>query len=255
MSQIDNSIVPSPMEMLSKAVTAGASIEIIEKFMGLAARAAFDQAIADARAEMPRILKTNKVDFTTGKGRTRYSYEDLASIAKEIDPILSKHGLTYRFRTHCPPGSLVMTITCILSHRNGHREENSLSCTMEDGRPQTMGTAQTYLQRYTLKASVGLSATTDTDAVETRRDMPTIGPRGREMTADIEEGSEPDSVPNYETISEEQVMALREMLESCGGDEGKFCKRMGTIALAHIPADRYEEAEGLIKAKMERAQA
>lgn len=177
-----NSGVPAPMtpmEMLDRAVLNGASIETLEKLMALQerweknnARRAFDAAMASARAELPIIIKNREVDFTTSKGRTNYVYEDLASIAKAVDPILAKHGLAYRFRTTQEGGAV--TVVCILSHRDGYSEENSLSAARDDSGNknsiQGVGSTVTYLQRYTLKAGLGLSATKDDDAAATKEE-------------------------------------------------------------------------------------
>lgn len=173
------SVAMTPMEMLDRAVSNGASIETLEKLMALQerwernnARRAFDAAMALARAELPIIIKNREVDFTTAKGRTNYVYEDLASIAKAVDPILAKHGLAYRFRTTQDGGTV--TVVCILSHRDGYSEENSLSAARDDSGNknsiQGVGSTVTYLQRYTLKAGLGLSATKDDDAAATKEE-------------------------------------------------------------------------------------
>ena len=121
-----------PLEMLNHAITSGQGIDVIEKLMVLyerheanQGRKAFDQAIANAKAEIQPIIKNRTVDFTSQKGRTNYDYEDLAEIARTVDPVLSKHGLSYRFRSQ--QNGAEITITCIVSHRDGYAEENSLS--------------------------------------------------------------------------------------------------------------------------------
>src|SRR5882672_4806186 len=91
----------TPMDMLSRAVSSGASMDMVEKLMGLQerweknqARKAFDEAMADAKAEIPPIIKNRQVGFeskTPGKSRTDYRHEDLAEIARTVDPILGKH--------------------------------------------------------------------------------------------------------------------------------------------------------------------
>lgn len=163
----------TPMEMLDRAVSNGASIETLEKLMGLQerwetnnARKAFDAAMSAAKADIPIIVKNRAVDFTTAKGRTNYVYEDMAAIAAAVDPILAKNGLSYRFRTSQDAGGV--TVTCVISHRDGHSEENSLSAARDDSGNknsiQGIGSTVTYLQRYTLKAALGLSVSKDNDA-------------------------------------------------------------------------------------------
>ena len=163
----------NPMAMLARAVAQGWEPERLKQLMDLQerwekneARKAFDEAMAAAKAEVPVILKTREVDFTSQKGRTHYFYEDLATIARAVDPILARHGLSYRFRTSSPPNEPV-TVTCIVAHRAGHSEENTLPAGRDDSGNknsiQAIGSTLTYLQRMTLKAALGLAASTDDD--------------------------------------------------------------------------------------------
>ena len=114
----------TPLAMLNRAMETGASMEVLEKFMSLHerweagnARKAFDTAISEAKAEIPPIVKN-------AKGHNDKRYANFAAIAGVVDPILSKHGLSYRFRT---AQTDKISVTCILSHRDGHSEESSLS--------------------------------------------------------------------------------------------------------------------------------
>ena len=136
-----------------------------ERMDAQTARIAFANALAEARSEIPPIIKDATVDFTSNKGRTHYRHETLAGIAKQIDPILSKHGLSYRFRTEQGQGGV--RVTCIVQHAQGHSEETTLSGAPDQSGNkngfQAVGSAVTYLQRYTLKAALGLSAEVDDD--------------------------------------------------------------------------------------------
>jgi hypothetical protein len=66
-----------------------------ERWDNTQARKAFDMAIAAAKAEIPVVVKN-----ATGHNSKRYA--DFAAIARAVDPVISKHGLSYRFRT-CRP--------------------------------------------------------------------------------------------------------------------------------------------------------
>lgn len=163
----------TPMRLLEIATHQNADIDKLKQLMDLherwernEARKAFDAAIAAAKAEIPVIRKNREVDFTSQKGRTHYRYEDLAEIARTVDPILARHGLSYRFKTSSQPNEPV-TVTCRVSHRDGHAEENSLSAGRDDSGNknsiQAVGSTLTYLQRMTLKAALGLAASSDDD--------------------------------------------------------------------------------------------
>jgi hypothetical protein len=160
----------TPMTMLDRAVASGASIETLTKLMELQerwdknqARKAFDEALADAKSEIGPIFKNKTVSH--GQGKAQFRHEDIAEIARTVGEPLAKHGLSYRWRTSTE-GNLV-SVTCIISHRLGHSEENTLISSPDVGQArnaiQAVGSAITYLQRYTLKAALGLAASDDDD--------------------------------------------------------------------------------------------
>jgi hypothetical protein len=219
----------TPLALLQQAVAGGASIDILERLMGLqerfernAARRAYDAAIAAAKADLPTILKSKKVGFDSrkpGAARTTYRHEDMAAIASAIDEPLGRHGLSYRFRTHNPPGEPI-TVTCIISHREGHSEENSLSGPPDDSgaknKHQAIGSAVTYLSRYTLKAALGLAAADDDDA--------------QAASADIA------------PIDAEQLDKLQTLIVQVGQDIGKFCSYFGIDKVSDLRARDYADA-------------
>lgn len=214
----------TPMDMLASAVSRG-DTELAGKLMDLAerwdrnqARKSFDAAIAAAKAEIPTIRKNREVDFTSQKGRTNYRHEDLAEIAKTVDPILARHGLSYRFRTTSAPNEPV-TVTCIVSHRDGHCEENTLSAGRDDSGNknsiQGVGSTITYLQRYTLKAALGLAASNDDDAKAS-------GDGG--------------------AISDEQYSKLQQRISEVGANVARFCNRFGIESPADLPSSKFSDA-------------
>lgn len=218
----------TPMQLLSIAVQQGADIDKMEKLMALQerweannARKAFDAALTAAKAEIKPIVKKREVDFTSSKGRTNYMYEDLALIAEEIDPILSKHGLSYRYRSG-QEGNKV-SVTCIIAHRDGHSEPTTLSAANDDSGNknsiQAIGSAVTYLQRYTLKLALGLAATKDTD------------------------GNTPE-----EPISDKQLGELRDLLAALDKKEAQYVKYLKLESLDKLPAKNFESAKAQLVA-------
>jgi|WetSurMetagenome_2_1015567.scaffolds.fasta_scaffold00693_16 hypothetical protein len=166
--------LPTPMELLTNALSTGAGVDVIERLMALhtqwearEARKAFAAAISAAKAEIPPILKTSKVDYKPkDSGPVSYSHEDLGEMCQIIDPILGKHGLSYRYKSS-QNGSII-SMACIVEHCNGHNEETSLAAPADtSGKKnaiQSIGSTITYLQRYTLKLALGIAASKDTDA-------------------------------------------------------------------------------------------
>lgn len=229
----------TPMDMLQQALASGASMEMMEKLLGLQerweanqARKAFDEAMAAAKAEIPIIGKNRTVDFTSAKGRTNYRHEDLAEIARVVNPILGRHGLSYRFRTSTEPNGPV-TVTCVVSHRLGYSEENTLSGGKDESGNknslQAVGSTLTYLQRMTLKASLGLAASDDDDGKASGQ-----------------------SAPEPVRITEEQAIELREMLEATNSDIPKFLSLGGYERLDEMLASDFPAAMRMLQQKARR---
>ena len=162
----------TPMEMVGKLIEQGGDVEVMSKMLDLQERwqanedrRAFNEAIAAVRSELPVVVKDREVDFTHNGKRTHYRFEDLASIQRQIDPVLAAHGLSYRFRTH-QEGAQVF-VTCIVSHKSGYSEETTLGGMPDTGAGknaiQAIGSTTTYLQRYTLKAALGIASAHDDD--------------------------------------------------------------------------------------------
>ncbi len=117
---------PGILSLISEALARG-DTHALDKFLeirreeaaNLALRA-FDRAIAMAKGEIPTIAKNRTVSF--GAGKTGYKHADLAEIERTVRPILAKYGLSYRFRSNVTDDKII--VTCMLTHEDGHREEN-----------------------------------------------------------------------------------------------------------------------------------
>lgn len=221
----------TPMEMIDRAIQSGASIEALERLMALQerweagqGRKAYDAAISAAKAEIPPILKNREVDFTSQKGRTNYRHEDMAQIAATIDPILSQHGLSYRFRTMQTEGAV--SVTCIVSHRDGYSEETTLSGAPDQSGNknsiQAVGSTVTYLQRYTLKSALGLAASQDDDA------------KGAAST---------------KMINADQFMALQGLVEESGADVPKLLQFLRAETLEELTLHQFDTAMAALRKK------
>ena len=235
--------LPGPLDAIQRALENGALPETLEKMMALQeryeaaqARAAFNAAIAAAKAEITPIVKTNAAGFDsrrTGE-RTEYKFEDLPAIARAVDPILAKHGLGYRYTAKT--GDMNVTVTCILFHRLGHSEEASLTAGLDNSGSknpiQSLGSSITYLQRYTLKLALGLSAEKDDDA------HAAAGGNGGPKTIDM--------------AQYEELMAL---MEQAGSTE----KQVLYVAMAEgqeletLTQKQYRDAKAALLRKIEKA--
>ena len=203
----------TPNDLLTQAVAKG-DVELVEKLLTLQerweknqARKAFGRAIAAAKLELKPVIK--KRQGHNGK------YEDMAAIADSVDPIISKHGLYYRYRS--AQDDKKISVTCILEHDDGHCEETTLSgppdTSGNKNAIQAIGSTATYLERYTLKLALGLAAAVDDD--------------GRAA------GDRP-------LIDADQAKTLRDNLKAVGASEARFIKWANVEKIEDIYADLFD---------------
>ena len=115
------------------------------------ARKAYHAAMADFQAEAPKIIKT--------QDGHNCRYAALSDIVAVIAPKLSEHGLSHSWVTSTD--DKVISVTCKITHALGHSEETALSAGPDGSGSknaiQAIGSTITYLQRYTLKAALGIA--------------------------------------------------------------------------------------------------
>ncbi|WP_089176779.1 ERF family protein [Bosea sp. AS-1] len=217
----------TPLSLLSSALDRGADEHVLSQLIGLhersrgeEARRSFEAALAAAKAELPAIAKTQIASI----GAKHYRHEDLAEIVRTVGPVLARHGLAYRFRSNSD-GEKV-TITCVISHRDGHSEENSLSASAdhsgEKNAIQAIGSTLTYLQRMTLKAALGLAAADDDDGKAAG-----VG----------------------ETITRQQTRELLALMDEVGGEREALLRFFKIKAFAELPARRFRQALVMLNAR------
>lgn len=193
--------------------------ELAERARTARSREAFNAALAAAKGEIGPIVKNKVVDFTSQKGRTNYRYEDFAEVSRVVDPVLKAHGLSYRYRTAQDGNKL--RVTCIVSHADGYSEETTLEAREDNSGNknaiQAVGSAATYLQRYTLKLSLGLAATTDDDARSAGAQE--IGP-----------------------LDADQIAHLEQLIQDTGSDRAQFLKACKVEDMGDLTLDHYKAA-------------
>ncbi len=156
-----------PQDLIRAAIDkGGVDLEKLEKLMELQmkfdsneARKAYHEAITAFKKNPPKIKKDKKVNF----GQTKYNHASLANVTDSINTELSKHGLSASWQTH-QNGQI--SVTCKITHVKGHSEETTLSAPADTSGSknaiQAIGSAISYLQRYTLLSLAGL-ATSEMD--------------------------------------------------------------------------------------------
>lgn len=216
----------NPLQLLQIAVSKGVDTEQLKALMELqrewkadTARDAFVTAMNEFRAKALKIVKTKKVSFNN----TSYKHATLANIVETAAPALSEHGLSHRWETKQESG--LVTVTCIITHQLGHSERTSLTSAPDTSGAknaiQAVGSAVTYLQRYTFMAITGLAAQDQDD-----------------------DGGEPQ-----EHLSEKQVADLDALIEDVGANKAAFLKVCKVDSLDQILAKNYGDAVKRLEAK------
>lgn len=150
------------------------------------------------------IAKSKHVSFTTQKGKTEYDHAELHDITRTLVPLMAKHGLSHRWTIAQENGKI--TVTCIVTHRDGHSESVALSASADDSGGknsiQAIASTKTYLERYTLLAATGVAT-------------------GGELDDD---GRTYGKAPAEEVvcITEEQAKVLNDLIVAYVANRGKF---------------------------------
>jgi len=170
-----NLVVMTPGQLVSQVMQQGGSMDLLamERLMGLQerwdaneAKKAYHAAMAAFKQNPPTIYKDKHVEFTTQKGLTSYDHATIGNVVKQIVASLAEHDLSHSWATEQLDGGQV-AVTCSITHKAGHSE----SVTLKAGRDesggknsiQALGSAITYLQRYTLLAITGLAVEDGSD--------------------------------------------------------------------------------------------
>lgn len=159
----------TPSDLLRMAVEQGADLDRLDKLMALQqrwekdqARKAYVAAMAAFKSEPLAIVKDKHVAFRTNSGMTEYDHATIGNVTQTICAALARHGFSHRWDTKQENGQI--TVTCTITHELGHAESTCLTCGPDTSGGknaiQSIASAVTYLQRYTLLAATG-TATLD----------------------------------------------------------------------------------------------
>lgn len=191
-------------------------MQMQERAIAREAKAAFDASMADLQPELPTVGER-------GNAAGRYTYALWEDINTAIKPVLMAHGFALTFRTSFDNG---ITVTGVLSHRAGHREETSITLPADasgnKNAVQAVASSVSYGKRYTAGALLNLTS----------------------------HGEDDDAYRAVvETITEEQEITIAEMLEATGSDKAKFLKWAKVDAISSIPAKSYASVMAALKAR------
>ena len=121
------------------------------------ARKAFVVALNAFKANPPKVLKDKPVSF--GAGKTAYKHAGLDNASEQIGAALAEHGISHRWNVEQDGANI--RVTCILTHALGHSESVTMQAQADTSGSknsiQAVGSAVSYLQRYTLFAASGIA--------------------------------------------------------------------------------------------------
>lgn len=160
----------SPAVIMQLAIQQGAPVETIERMWALQvayekreAERQFNEAFAAFKAHAVRVIKNRQV--TDGPLKNK-KYAELFAVVNAVTPALSEHGLSASWKLTKDEKDWI-EITCILKHTGGHSESVSMGGPPDAGGAknaiQARASAVSYLERYTLKAILGVSEQEDDD--------------------------------------------------------------------------------------------
>jgi hypothetical protein len=127
-------------------------MQMQERSIARQARTAYDADMALMQPELPSIAER-------GDAAGRYSFAKWEDIQAQIKPVLQKFGFALTFRTDTADK---VTVTGILSHRSGHREETSIVLPSDPSgnknAVQAVASSVQYGKRYTAGALLNLTS-------------------------------------------------------------------------------------------------
>ena len=227
----------TPMDLISRAQAANASIEQMQQLFELElryeanqARKAYNHAFALFKSESIQIIKNISVKDGPLKGK---KYADLIAVVNAVTPALSKYGLSHSWKLTKDEKDW-LEVTCIIQHEMGHSESVSMGGPPDSGGAkntiQARASSKSYLERYTLLGITGLASS----------DVDTDGNVKKE-----------DSAP---VISERQYFDLLALISDIKGDKSdsykrKFCVYHKLEDIAELPAHKYAMAVQTLEAE------
>lgn len=233
--QQEGGAIMTPMAMIDRALSLGATPETLGKLMDLQerweanqAKKVFDEAMTLAQAEMRPIVVNAENDQTHSKYAT---YEALDSVLR---PIYIKHGFSVGFDTEDSPKPDHVRVVMELSN-SGHTKAYRVDMPT-DGKgakgsdvmtkTHATGAALTYGRRYLLGMGFNLTITKDTD------------------------GNSPENPGD--TIDAMQARYLIDMIETASADERKILDFVKGDKIETLTVAQFKKAEGALRDFMRR---
>lgn len=127
------------------------------------AEVAFNAALAEVQPNLPVISERGGIKDRNGNVQSTYAlWED---VNEAIRPILAEHGFALSFKVDRREDQI--SVTGILRHREGHKEETTLTLPTDSSGSknavQAVGSSTSYGKRYTAFALLNITSTGEDD--------------------------------------------------------------------------------------------
>jgi len=174
-------------------------------------------ALCNAQGQMGGAVKDSANPFF------KSSYADLTSVIKAIKQPFADNGLSYtQFPVTDENG---MGVCTRLMHVSGQWLEGQFTLPVVKRDPQAASSSLTYARRVSLSSIAGIpTADDDAESAMLRGDDKKI-------------------------ISDDQIIAIKKLLDETGADVDKFCKWMKVRSVDQILAMHFDRAVAALEAK------
>ena len=174
-------------------------------------------ALCAAQSQMGGAVKDSANPFF------KSSYADLTSVIKAIKQPFSDNGLSYtQFPVTDENG---MGVCTRLMHVSGQWLEDQFILPMVKRDPQAASSSLTYARRVSLSSIAGIpTADDDAESAMLRGDYKKV-------------------------VSDDQIIAIKKLLDETGADSDKFCKWLKVRSVDQILAMHYDRAVAALEAK------
>jgi hypothetical protein len=174
-------------------------------------------ALCAAQSQMGGAVKDSANPFF------KSSYADLTSVIKAIKQPFADNGLSYtQFPVSNENGVGVSTR---LMHISGQWLEMEYTLPTVKKDPQASGSAISYARRYALQSIAGIpTAEDDAESAMLRGD-------------------------DKKVVSDDQIIAIKKLLDETGADSEKFCKWLKVNSVDQILAMHFDRAVAALEAK------
>lgn len=210
-----------------------------ERITANQAKAEFDREFSEMQPWLPTVERNGRITIRDknekdkgGNARVIQStpYGLLEDINEAARPILGHHGFGISFRIGESEDKRI-TVTAVLSHRAGHREETTIKLmhdsTGSKNSVQAIGSSVSYGKRYTMCAILNITT----------------------------KGEDDDGKGADQFITDEQVEILGKLVHDGSANLSKFLEHMGVEALHAIPAKDFNKAKNALEARLKKVKS